>query len=175
LILLDLHQRIWYNTKGLLAPDPNRAPADPKENLVDQKPSALQQFLAAYAEHTAASNIPALVAQFADTFLVAGPSGSQCVHSADFARALPRRVELFASLGCQPAELISTEESPLATRYVLARTMWRFTFTRPEKAAESIDSESIFLIDTGSDAFRILLYLTPHDIMDTLRQRGITA
>ena len=142
---------------------------------MDQKTSAIKEFFDTYARHTATRNVPALVSQFADTFLVAGPSGSQCVHSPDFARALPRRVELFASLGCQPAELISTEESPLATRYVLARTMWRFTFTRPEKAAESIDSESIFLIDTGSDPFRILLYLTPHDIMDTLRQRGITA
>ena len=142
---------------------------------MDQKTSAIKEFFDTYARHTATRNVPALVSQFADTFLVAGPSGSQCVHSPDFARALPRRVELFSSLGCQPAELISTEESPLDTRYVLARTMWRFTFTRPEKAAESIDSESIFLIDTGSDPFRILLYLTPHDIMDTLRQRGITA
>lgn len=142
---------------------------------MDQKPSALQQFLAAYAEHTAASNNPALVAQFADTFLVAGPSGSHCIRSADFARALPRRAELFASLGCQPAELIAAEESPLDTHYALVRTTWRFTFIRPQHATETIDSESIFLIDTGSDPFRILLYLTPHDIMDTLRQRGITA
>ena len=142
---------------------------------MDQKPSALQQFLSAYAQHTAASNIPALVAQFADTFLFAGPTGAQCVHSADFARALPRRVELFASLGCQPAELISLEESPVDTRYALVRTTWRFTFVRPQNDPETIDSDSIFLIDAGSDPFRILLYLTPHDIMDTLRQRGITA
>ncbi len=142
---------------------------------MNQRPSALQHFLSAYAQHTAAGNIPALVAQFADTFLVAGPTGSQCVRSADFARALPRRAELFASLGCQPAELISTEESALDARYALVRTTWRFTFTRPQNATETIDSESIFLIDTGSDPFRILLYLTPHDIMETLRQRGITA
>jgi len=142
---------------------------------VDQKPSAVKEFLDTYARHTATRNIPALVSQFADTFLVAGPTGSQCVRSADFARALPRRAELFASLGCQPAELISVEESPLDTRYALVRTIWRFTFTRPENDPETIDSESIFLIDTGSDPFRILVYLTPRDIMDTLRQRGIAA
>jgi hypothetical protein len=142
---------------------------------VNQKASALKHFLSAYAQHTAASNIPGLIAQFADTFLVAGPTGSQCVRSADFARALPRRAELFASLGCQPAELISAEESPLDTRYALVRTTWRFTFVRPQHATEIIDSESIFLIDTGSDPFRILLYLSPRDIMETIRQRGITA
>ncbi|HKO10880.1 MAG TPA: hypothetical protein VJV22_02855, partial [Acidobacteriaceae bacterium] len=60
------------------------------------------------------------------------------------------------------------------TRYALVRTTWRFTFNRPQNATETIDSESIFLIDTGSDPFRILLYLTPRDILDTLRQRGIT-
>lgn len=142
---------------------------------MDQKPSAVKEFLDTYARHTATRNIPALVSQFADTFLVAGPGGAQCVRSADFARALPRRAELFASLGCQPAELISVEESPLDTRYALVRTIWRFTFTRPENDPETIDSESIFLIDTGSDPFRILVYLTPRDIMDTLRQRGIAA
>ena len=142
---------------------------------MNRKVSAVKEFLDTYARHTATRNIPALVSQFADTFLVAGPTGSQCVRSADFARALPRRVELFASLGCQPAELISVEESPLDTRYALVRTIWRFTFTRPENDPETIDSESIFLIDTGSDPFRILVYLTPRDIMDTLRQRGIAA
>ena len=148
-------------------------PQTQKENLVDQKPSALQHFLSTYAQHSAAGNIPALVAQFAETFLVAGPTGSQCIRSSDFARALPRRTELFASLGCQPAELIAVEESPLDNRYALVRTTWRFTFTRRQNAAEIIDSESIFLIDTGSDPFRILLYLTPHDIMETIRRRGI--
>lgn len=138
-----------------------------------QKPS-VTVFIESYAQHSAAGNFPALVAQFAETFLVAGPSGAQCVRADDFARVLPRRVELFDSLGCQSAELIETRETWLDARYAIARTMWRFTFRRADEAMEIVDSESIFMIDAGCDPYRILLYLTPRDILETLRQHGIT-
>lgn len=140
---------------------------------MDQKQSALTRFIESYARSTASRDIPAIVAHFAETFLVAGPAGAQCVRSADFARVLPRRTELFDSLGCQPAELLSMQHSWLDDSHASVRTTWHFTFLRPEHATETVDSESIFLIDTGTDPHRILLYLTPRDIMDTLRERGI--
>ena len=139
-----------------------------------QKPS-VTEFIASYARHSAARDFPALFEQFAKTFLVAGPGGAQCVRADDFARVLPRRVELFESMGCQSAELIETQETWLDARYAIARTTWRFTFRRADEAMEIIDSESIFMIDAGCEPYRILLYLTPRDIMETIRLRGITA
>lgn len=134
---------------------------------------ALTQFIESYAHHTATRDFTALVAQFAETFLVAGPTGARSMRAADFARALPGRAELFDSLGCRSAQLIAAQPSWVDTRYALVRTTWSFTFRRPGAATEIVDSDSIFLIDTGSDPYRILAYLTPRDIMDTLRQRGI--
>lgn len=135
--------------------------------------SALIRFIESFAHHSAARDFAAAVGQFAESFLVAGPSGAQCVRAADFARALPHRAELFDSLGRQSTELIDVQDSWLDARYAIARSTWRFTFRRADHAIETVDSESIFVVDTGSDPFRILMYLNPNDLMETLRQRGI--
>ena len=136
------------------------------------------RFLALFAQETAEDNIPALVSHFADTFLFAGPSGAQPVRASDFAAALPKRKALFDSLGSQPSELIAIHESPLDSRYVLARTTWRFTFLRGNSPAQHLENDSTFLIDTGLPAtpesdFKILAYLTHRDIMQLLRDHGI--
>jgi hypothetical protein len=118
------------------------------------------------------SDYSTLAAQFADPFLFAGPQGVKCFSTADFARALPQRKQLFDSLGCTSNELISLEETALNERYSLARTRWRFTFDRSPDAPQTLDVDSTFLVDTGGDAPRILLYLTHQDIFADLRERG---
>ena len=136
------------------------------------------RFLAVYARETAEDNLQAVVSHFAESFLFAGPSGSQPVRAADFAAALPRRKALFDQLGSQPAELTAIHETPLDSRYVLARTTWRFSFRNHNTPAQEFDTDSTFLIDTGLPGtpkpdFKILLYLPHHDIMQMLRDRGI--
>lgn len=135
--------------------------------------SNLIQFIESFAHHSATRDFAGTVAQFAESFLVAGPAGAQCIRAADFGRALPCRAELFDSLGRESTELIEVQDSWIDARYAVARTIWRFTFRRSNDAIETVDSESIFVVDTGSDPFRILMYLNPSDIMETLRQRGI--
>ena len=138
----------------------------------------VSRFLALYAQETAEDNMPAVVSHFADSFLFAGPSGAQPVRASDFAAALPKRKFLFDKLGSQPAELIAIHETPLDSRYVLARTTWRFRFQPNSTPAQQFDTDSTFLIDTGlpgtrESDFKFLLYLPHHDIMQMLRDRGI--
>ena len=138
----------------------------------------VSRFFVIYARETAGDNLPAIVSHFADTFLFVGPSGAQPVRASDFAAALPRRKALFDQLGSQPTELTSIHETPLDSRYVLARTTWRFSFLRDNQPEQHFDTDSTFLIDTGlpktSEAdFKILLYLPHQDIMQILRDRAI--
>jgi hypothetical protein len=138
----------------------------------------VSRFLALYARETAEDNLPAVVSHFADTFLFAGPSGAQAVRASDFAAALPKRKALFDSLGSRPSELTAIQETSLDSRYVLARTTWRFTFIRDHSPAQQFETDSTFLIDTGlpgtaESDFKFLLYLPHHDIMQILRDRGI--
>jgi len=136
---------------------------------------ALTRFIHSFAQHSATRNLPAIVDQFADTFLAAGPAGAHCVRAANFALALPRRADLFASLGCEPAELIHVQPFPIDDRYALVRTTWRFTFRRNTGETDSVDSVSLFLVDTGGDALRILAYIRSRDILETIRRRGTSA
>ena len=140
--------------------------------------TSVSLFLSLYARETAEDNLPAVVSHFADTFLFAGPSGAQPVRASDFAAALPKRKALFDQLGSQPTELTAIYETPLDSRYVLARTSWRFSFVPTNAPAHQFDTESTFLIDTGpagtpESEFKFLLYLPHHDIMQILRDRGI--
>ena len=138
----------------------------------------VSSFLALYARETAEDNLSAVISHFADTFLFAGPSGAQPILASEFAAVLPKRKALFDQLGSQPTQLIAINETPLDSRYVLARTTWHFSFVSESTPAQQFDTDSTFLIDTGLPStresdFKILLYLPHHDIMQILRDRGI--
>jgi len=139
-----------------------------------QSETAIAEFLRSFAQKSSAESIPAQVSQFADPFISADPHGTRCVRLHDFAAALPKRKVLFDRLGCRAAVLVSLHETQLDARYVLARTTWRFDFARanPEEA-EQVLADSTFLIDTGEEEFKIVMYMAHQDIMQMLHDRGI--
>ncbi len=135
--------------------------------------TAIGRFVREYARHTDEGNVPQLIACFADVFLAGGPKGAQPVRASDFALALPKRYKLFESMGCRSTELTGLQENWLDSRYVAARTQWRLTFERPGNEPLPIVVESTYLVDAGSEPFRILVYLAHSDIMEILKQHGI--
>ena len=137
--------------------------------------SPIARFFDSFAHQSSGNDIQAKVAQFADTFLAAGPQGAKCVRSADFAVALPKRKQLFDSLGCKSTALVSLEETPLDARYVLVKTKWQMTFSRPNANPEQVLADSTFIVDTAADEFKIVLYLANQDIVQVLKDRGISA
>ena len=127
----------------------------------------VSRFMALYARETAENNLPAVVSHFADTFLFAGPSGAQPVRASDFAAALPKRKALFDQLGSQPTQLTAIHETPLDSRYFLARTTWRFSFLRDNQPDHHFETDSTFLIVThdisvGRKSDRIVRMLDGH-------------
>ena len=143
-----------------------------------QTKTPVREFFDIYARETAEGNMEAIVSHFTDPFLSAGPSGTQSVHVADFAAAVPKRKALFDRLGSQPAQLVGFREAPLDSRYVLVRTSWQMSFVHENIPSKKVDVESTYLIDTGLPQtdpadFKILLYLTHQDVMQILRDRGI--
>jgi hypothetical protein len=135
--------------------------------------SPVECFIRSYERISSAGDIAAMAAQFAEVFLAAGPQGSQPVKASDFALALPKRKQLFDRLGCRPAELVGFEEWPLDARYTLAKTRWRLTFVRGQEEAQEVLADSVFIVDTGGEGPRIVLYLANQDILAVLRERGI--
>ena len=51
----------------------------------------VEQFFRAYERASNAGDVPAMLPQFADAFLAAGPQGAACVRAEDFAKILPKR------------------------------------------------------------------------------------
>jgi hypothetical protein len=136
--------------------------------------TAVGRFFHSYAQKSSEDDISALVSQFTDPFLSADPHGSRCVRVEDFAAALPKRKLLFDRLGCKPAVLMNLHETQLDARYVLAKTTWRFDFAHANsEEAEQVLADSTFLIDTGEEEFKIVMYMAHQDIMQVLRNRGI--
>jgi len=135
--------------------------------------TAIERFFRAFELNNTSSNITASVSQFADVFMVAGPQGVQAVRSGDFALALPKRKQLFDKLGCRSTALVSLRETRLDARYMMATTQWRMTFLRDQGEPEQVLVDSVYIVDTGSDALKIVFYLASQDIMEVLRNRGI--
>jgi len=135
--------------------------------------TALERFFELYENNANGGDIAALSAQFADGFLAAGPQGAKAVRASDFAPALLKRKQLFESLGCKSAALLSLQPTALDDRYTLARTQWRMNFEPPQGSPQEVLADSTFLVDTSGDAFKILVYLAHQDIAAILKERGI--
>ena len=152
------------------------------------KSHSLEPFFRSWEHSIASDNIPAQLSHFAETFMVAGPQGAQPVRLSDFALALPKRKQLFDSLGSQPSSLVSLVETRLDDRYSMARTQWRMTFAKNDAAPHHILVDSTYILDTGivdpaivdtriadaaSEEFKIIFYLPHQDILAILKDRGI--
>lgn len=137
--------------------------------------SAIETFFQNYEHNSNLSETSAVISQFAEMFLVAGPQGAQVVPANAFALALPRRKKQFEEMGCQSTDLISLRETTLGNHYVMAETEWQMTFAQAEKSPEEIRVASTFIVYTGDEQPKIVFYLPQHDVMALLKNRGVGA
>ncbi len=135
--------------------------------------NAVGRFFRTYEHNASSRDFDALAAQFADVFLAAGREGAKPVRAGDFALALPKRKQLFDSLGCRSASLASLRETRLDSQYTMATTQWRMNFNSDRGGNAEVTVNSIFIVDTGTEPFKIILYLANQDIMEALKERGI--
>ena len=140
---------------------------------MQQTERAVRQFLEKFAELNAGGTPANVALMFSDTFLAAGPQGTQCIRNEDFARALPKRKEVFDRAGLKKTNLVSVEESMLDGRYALAKTQWRFQFERAGLDSTDVLVNSTYIVDCGAEPWKIVMYLAHQDIFAVLRERGI--
>ena len=135
----------------------------------------METFFHDFEHNSKLSETSALISQFAEMFLVAGPQGAQVVPANAFALALPRRKKRFEEMGCQSTELVSLRETTLGNHYVMAETEWQMTFAQGEESPEEIRVASTFIIYTGDEQPKIVFYLPQHDVMALLKNRRVGA
>jgi hypothetical protein len=137
--------------------------------------SAIETFFQDYEHNSNLSETGAVISQFAEMFLFAGPQGAQVVPIDAFALALTRRKKQFEEMGCRSTDLISLRETTLGNHYVMAETEWQMTFAQGEKSPEEVRVASTFIVYTGDKQPKIVFYLPQHDVMTLLRDRGVGA
>ncbi len=137
--------------------------------------SAIETFFQDFEHNSNLSKTGAVISQFAEMFLFAGPQGAQVVPANAFALALPRRKKQFKGMGCRSTDLISLRETTLGNHYVMAETEWQMTFAQGEKSPEEVRVASTFIVYTGDKQPKIVFYLPQHDVMALLRDRGVEA
>lgn len=133
----------------------------------------IEQFFRIFQSNASSNDTAAQVSQFADVFMSASPQGTQAVRVSDFALALPKKKQFFDKLGCQSTVLTSLSQTRLDGRYVMASTRWRLTFAPDHRGTQEVTADSVYIVDTGTDPFKIVFYLANQDLMQTLRERGI--
>ncbi len=135
--------------------------------------SAMETFFEDFENNSNSSETGAVISQFAEMFLFAGPQGARVVPADAFALALPRRKKQFEEMGRRSTDLISLRETTLGNHYVMAETEWQMTFAQGEKSPEEIRVASTFIVYTGDEQPKIVFYLPQHDVMALLRDRGV--
>ena len=140
---------------------------------MQQSVDAIEQFFRTFESDASSHDTAAQVSHFAETFMAASPQGTQVVSISDFALALPRKKQFFDKLGCRSTALASLRQTPLDARNVMASTQWCMTFTQDHSEPQDVIAGSVYIVDTGTDPFKIVFYLASQDLMQILRERGI--
>jgi hypothetical protein len=142
---------------------------------MNSSPSAIETFFRNHEHNCNSGAVGPLVSQFADVFMVAGPQGAQVVQANAFAVALPKRKKLFDDMGCQSTELVSLRETSLNGPYTMAETRWRMTFASEDQPTEEIEVDSNFIVYTGGEEPKIVMYLPHGDALAILANRRVRA
>ena len=142
-----------------------------------QAQDALDRFIANFGHNANHGSPSAVVAQFADTFIAAGPSGSMAVRASDFASALAMRKQVFAKAGYKSSKLVSKKETLLSDRFAVLDTCWRFEFAPESASAWDVETRSSFFLEMGDemrgDDPKILVYAAHQDILKLLKEHEL--
>lgn len=133
----------------------------------------VEQFFRQLERETAEGDFAALAERFADQFMAASPSGAKIAPRSVFVEGIPQRKMMFEKLGAKPARLVALEARVLDARYTLAKGSWLLEFAREGQPSQEVIADSTYIVDTGVEPFRIILYMTSQDLPKMLVERGI--
>jgi hypothetical protein len=121
------------------------------------------EFFARFEGAGLAQDWPAFDAMFLDSFLNLDPQLAVPIPRSALIAALPRRDEMFGSIGARGMALTEATETPLDDLHTLVRTTWTVEFEEP-RADRPLTMSSSFLLRREPDGWRIAVYLNHQDV-----------
>jgi len=134
---------------------------------------AVRRFFSDYVKAADSLDLAFLGSAYSDSFLFAGPSGTQTVKRDDFLRVLPRRKEFFLGAGLKSSLIQSLEETRLDDSYVMVKTRWSMRFDKVDAPPVVIESAATYVLRREGDAVRIVFQLDHQDLMQRIRDLGL--
>jgi hypothetical protein len=89
------------------------------------------------------------------------------------ALAVPKRKKLFDDMGCKATKLVSLRETLLNGAYTMVDTRWCMTFASEDQSTEEVQVDSTFIVYTGGEEPKIVMYLPHGDALATLANRRV--
>lgn len=130
-------------------------------------------FFAKFEQANATSDVTTIATLYADTFLFAGPKGSQAVKKEDFLKVIPKMKAHFASLGLSGTRLQSVESSAIDSRYMLAKVAWKLTLQQAASTTETLDAFATYVLERkDGDLLSIIVQIDHQDLAALIKSRS---
>jgi Domain of unknown function (DUF4440) len=142
-----------------------------------QASDVVRKFFEDYERSINASNSedpPDLIAsRYSDTFMFAGPQGSQAVKKEDFLKALPKRQFFFKTAGLTSSTIQSLEETRLDDNYVMVKAYWNMRFEKEAEQPIVAETSATYILRQEESSLRIVFQLDHQDLMKTAQDLGL--
>lgn len=141
---------------------------------MQQATERVKQFFDQYESNLSRSDVAAIAAQYGESFVFAGPQGTQAVRRDDFINVLPKRQGFFKSVGLRSSTVIALEETGFDGRCVLVKAHWRLQFASTQAPISALDVVSTYLLQQQPDGLRIVFQLDHDDLTKRVQELGLT-
>src|SRR5258708_5163182 len=135
-----------------------------------QASERVKAFFATYESNIGGADPATIAAQYGESFVFAGPQGTQAVKRDDFVRVLPKRQAFFTSLGLRSSRVVSLVEASVDDRCVLVRAQWKIAF---EAAGAAVGGSSTYFLPGPPGGLRIVFSLDHDDLTKRVQQLGL--
>jgi len=133
----------------------------------------VKAFFDEYELKIGGSDPVAIASLYGESFVFAGPQGTQAVKRDDFLKVLPKRHGFFKSLGLQSSTVVGLEETGFDDSCLLVRARWRMTFERTAAPLPHVDVSSTYLLQQQPGGLRIVFQLDHDDLTKRVQELGV--
>ena len=133
----------------------------------------VKAFFDQYESNLGGPDPAAITAQYGESFVFAGPQGTQAVRRDDFVKVLPKRQGFFRSAGLRTSRVVALEEAGFDGCCVLVKVQWRLQFESAAAPITDLDLFATYLLQQQPDGLRIVFQLDHDDLTKRVQELGL--
>lgn len=118
-------------------------------------------------------NLDLIDKQFADQFIFADPNGTRVLDKQKFLAALPRRREIFKSIGHRSTKVASLEETPIDGQYTMVKAHFLMQFQKASGEIVETEVASTYILLMKGDSPKIVMHIEHEDLKEAMQRRGL--